>query len=84
MKNDNVKKTRYFVNTQHDFDAILEYAKQEGFITTRLEDDIKETFNIKNTNNVDAIVEQVDLCPYHYIVLMIYKAIPHLRFSDCI
>jgi hypothetical protein len=49
--------TKYFVEHKHDFDAILEYAKQEGFVTTCDKHGCAESYHFHNVKNVDEIVE---------------------------
>jgi len=49
--------TKYFVELQHDFDAILEYAKQEGFVTTCDKHGCEESYHFHNVKSVDEIVE---------------------------
>lgn len=49
--------TKYFVELQHDFDAILEYAKQEGFVTTCDQHGKEESYHFHNVKCVDEIIE---------------------------
>jgi len=49
--------TKYFVQRQHDFDAILEYAKQEGFVTTCNNHGEKESYDFHGVTCVDEIIE---------------------------
>lgn len=54
---ESVKSTRYFVESHHDFDAIMEYAKQKGFVTVCNHHDHEESFHFHDVDSVDEIVE---------------------------
>lgn len=49
--------TKYVVELYHDLDAIFEYAKQEGFITTCDQHSKEESFHFHNVKSVDEIIE---------------------------
>ncbi len=49
--------TKYFVQNRHDLDAILEYGKQEGFVTTCNLHENPEIFHFHNIKSVDEIIE---------------------------
>jgi len=49
--------TKYFVQNRHDFDAIFEYAKQEGFITSCDKHELPEMWHFHNCKSVDEIIE---------------------------
>ena len=53
-----IKSTNYFVEHKHDFDAIFEYAKQKGFVTTCNQHDEEESIHFHNVDSVDEIVDQ--------------------------
>ncbi len=55
---DSIKSTNYFVEHRHDFDAIIEYAKQKGFVTTCNYHDEEESFHFHDVDSVDEIVDQ--------------------------
>ena len=49
-------KTKYFVETHHDVDAILDYAKQKGLMVELVQDG-KSKYEFYNVKSVDEIVE---------------------------
>jgi len=53
---ESIESTSYFVEQRHDFDAIMEFAKQKGFVTTC--DDCSESFHFHNVDSVNEIVDQ--------------------------
>ena len=55
---DSIKSTNYFVEHRHDFDAIFEYAKQKGFVTTCNQHGEEESIHFHKVNSVDEIVDQ--------------------------
>ena len=56
---ESIKSTSYFVEHRHDFDAIMEYAKQKGFVTIcNHHHDEEESFHFHDVDSVDEIVDQ--------------------------
>lgn len=53
----NSYKTKYFVESNHDLDAIMDYAKQKGYLVECNEHGDETHYHFYNVSSVDEIVD---------------------------